>query len=56
MGRQVGPGLVRVVELEPVLRSAYLTSCHVSSPISVSVGGRELVLNYLQAVDNNQPS
>lgn len=41
--------------VESGLKSAYLTLCHISSPISSSVGGRELVLNYLQAVDNNQP-
>lgn len=41
--------------VEPGLKSAYLALCHVSSPISCSVGGRELVLNYLQAADNNQP-
>lgn len=40
---------------EPGVESACLTLCHISSPVSCSVGGRELVLNYLQAVDNNQP-
>lgn len=41
--------------IESGLQRADLALCYISSPISCSVGGRELVLNYLQAVDNNQP-
>lgn len=45
----------RTLQLSSGLKSACLTLCRISSPISCSVGGRELVLNYLQAGDNNQP-